>query len=413
MKFAIRMLALAGWAMASGALASGALVLAGAPAKVEAKTIKVGVVLTYSGGAAQFGDQIQKGMDLYAKLHGDQLGGHEIELIKRDSKRPGGDIAKRAVQELITRDKIDILTGLVFSPNAMAIAPLVNESKTPVVIMNAGTAFITTMSPYFARVSFTMWQSGFVMGEYAAKTLGYKTAAAGFTDYPPGKDSVAAFKMGFEGAGGKVVAAIPMGGPRTVPDFTPFFQQVKDKKVDAFYVFVPAGNHATAVVKTYAALDMKGAGTALIGPGDITQDTQLQGMGDSAVGLITVHHYAADLPNPANQAFVKAWKAAYGADTTPDFMAVQGYDGMAAIYEVIRKLDGEITGDKAMAVLRGWTFDSPRGPIMVDARTRDIVHNEYVHEVVKQGGRLVQVIRETVPQVKDQCKELGIGKCKQ
>lgn len=395
------------------ALIGAALVVAGAPGLAAAKTVKVGVVLTYSGGAAQFGDQIQKGMDLYAKLHADQLGGHRIELIKRDSKRPGGDIAKRAVQELITRDKVDILTGFVFSPNAMAIAPLVSESKTPVVIMNAGTAFITTMSPYLARVSFTMWQSGFVMGEYAAKTLGYKTAAAGFTDYPPGKDSVAAFTMGFEAAGGKVVAAIPMGGPRTVPDFTPFFQQVKDKKVDAFYVFVPAGNHAAAAVNTYTALGMKAAGTALIGPGDIAPDTQLQGMGEGAVGLVTVLHYAADDPNPTNQAFVKAWKAEYGADTTPDFMGVQGYDGMAAIYAVIAELDGEITGDAAMAVLRGWQFDSPRGPIMIDPETRDIIHNEYVHEVVSQGGRLVKVVRETVLQVKDQCKELGIGKCKQ
>ncbi len=398
--------------LVKGMIALGAAaMLSAVPA--HAKTVKVGVVLTYSGGAAQFGDQIQKGMDLYAKLHADKLGGHKIELIKRDSKRPGGDIAKRAVQELITRDKVDILAGFVFSPNAMSIAPLVNESKTPVIIMNAGTAFITTMSPYFARVSFTMWQSGYVMGEYAAKTLGFKTAAAGFTDYPPGTDSVQAFTMGFEAAGGKVLASIPMGGPREVPDFTPFFQQVKDKKPDAFYVFVPAGNHAAAAVKTYTALGMKEAGTALIGPGDITPDTQLQGMGDGAVGLITVLHYAADNPNPENQAFVKAWKEAYGQDTTPDFMGVQGYDGMAAIYEVVTRLDGDITGDKAIEVLKGWKFNSPRGPIMIDPVTRDIIHNEYVHEVVKKDGRLVKVIRETIPQVKDQCKELGIGRCKQ
>ena len=158
---------------------------------------------------------------------------------------------------------------------------------------------------------------------------------------------------------------------------------------------------------------LKGAGTALIGPGDIVPDTQLQGMGDGAVGMITVLHYSADDPSAENQAFVKAWKEAYGANTTPDFMGVQGYDGMAAIFEVITKLDGDITGDKAMAVLKGWTFDSPRGPIMIDAETREIVHDEYVHEIVKRDGRLVKVVVETIPQVKDQCKELGIGKCKQ
>ncbi len=389
-------------------LAAASLVMAGA---AQAKTVKVGVVLTYSGGAAQFGDQIQKGMDLYMSLHAGQLGGHEIELIKRDSKNPGGDVAKQAVQELIVSEQVDLLTGFVFSPNAMSIAPLITESQTPAIIMNAGTAFITTMSPYMARVSFTMWQSGYVMGDYAARKLGYKTAVVGFTDYPPGKDSVAAFTMGFEAAGGEVVNSIPMGGPGAVPDFTPFFQNVKDSSPDAFYIFVPAGNHAAAVVKTYDSLGMADAGTALIGPGDINPDTQLQGMGDRAVGLVTVLHYSADDPSPANQAFVKAWKAAYGADTTPDFMGVQGYDGMAAIFEVITKLDGNITGDAAMEVLKGWGYDSPRGPIMIDPDTRDIIHNEYVHEVVMQNGRLVKLVRETILQVKDQCKELGIGRC--
>ena len=378
----------------------------------HAATVKVGVVLPYTGGGAGFAKQIERGFKLYLKLNKDKLGGHEIEFITRDSKRPGGDISKVAVQELLTREKVDILTGFVYSPNVMSVAPLVNAAKVPLVIMNAGTSWIPSMSPYYARVSFTMWQSGFHMGKYAAEKLGFKTAATGFTNYPPGKDSAAAFKRGFEDAGGQVVDVIPMGGPRDVPDFVPFFQRVKDKKPDAMYVFVPAGSHATAVVKTYNSLGMRGAGIALIGPGDIVQDTQLQGMGDGAVGLITVLHYAADDPRPENQAFVKAWKEAYGEDSTPDFMAEQGYDGMAAIVDVIAKLDGNITGEKAMEVLRGWKFNAPRGPIMIDPETRDIVHNEYVHVIVKRGGRLVKVIRETIPQVKDPCKELMVGKCK-
>ncbi len=378
----------------------------------QAATVKVGVVLPYTGGGAGFAKQIERGFKLYLKLNKDKLGGHEIEFITRDSKRPGGDISKLAVQELLTREKVDILTGFVYSPNVMSVAPLVNAAKVPLVIMNAGTSWIPSMSPYYARVSFTMWQSGFHMGKYAAEKLGFKTAVAGFTNYPPGKDSVAAFKRGFEDSGGQVVDMIPMGGPRDVPDFVPFFQRVKDKKPDALYVFVPAGSHATAVVKTYNSLGMRGAGIALIGPGDIVQDTQLQSMGDGAVGLITVLHYAADDPSPENQAFVKAWKEAYGEDSTPDFMGEQGYDGMAAIVDVIAKLDGNITGEKAMEVLRGWKFNSPRGPIMIDPETRDIVHNEYVHVIVKRGGRLVKVIRETIPQVKDPCKELMVGKCK-
>ncbi|MDH3690465.1 MAG: ABC transporter substrate-binding protein [Gammaproteobacteria bacterium] len=388
-------------------------VLLALPGLAAAETVKIGVVLTYSGGAAQFGQQIDRGMNLYIKQHGDELGDHQIELIKRDSKRPGGDIAKTAVQELITREKVDILTGFVFSPNAIASAPLVTQGKVPMIIMNAGTAWIPNLSPYIARVSFTMWQSGYPMGTYAMEKLGCESSASGYTDYPPGKDSVAAFKTGFEAAGGKLIDEIPMGGPREVPDFTPFFQRVKDAKPDCFYVFVPAGNHASAVVKTFADLGMAEAGIRLIGPGDITQDTKLQGMGDNAVGIVTMHHYSAEYDTPENKAFVDAWKAEYGADTTPDFMGVAGWDGMAAIFHVIKTLDGKIDAEGAMDALKGWTFDSPRGPIMIDPDTRDIVHDVNVHEIVKVGDRLTINVLGTIPQVKDPCKALKIGKCGQ
>ncbi len=377
-----------------------------------AEEVKIGVVLTYSGGAASFGEQIDRGMNLYLKQHPEAFGGHTVKLIKRDSKRPGGDIAKNAVQELITRERVDILAGFVFSPNAMASAPLATQGKVPMIVMNAGTAWIPSLSPYIARVSFTMWHSGYPMGKYAHDKLGCGTAAVGYTDYPPGKDSLNAFKTGLEEAGGQLVDAVPMGGPREVPDFTPFFQRVKDKGPNCFYVFVPAGNHAAAVVKTYAALGMRDAGIRLIGPGDITQDTKLQGMGDAALDLITMHHYAADYDNPQNQAFVKAWKAEYGADSTTDFMAVQGWDGMAAIAHAIKAQNGDISAEGTIKALAGWTFDSPRGRIMIDADTRDIVHDANVHKIVKQDGRLAIQVIDTVPQVKDPCKALKIGKCK-
>ena len=239
-----------------------------------------------------------------------------------------------------------------------------------------------------------MWHAGYAMGEAAAKTLKAKTAVVGYTDFPPGKDSLAAFKRGFEANGGKVIDEIPMGGPGAVPDFTPFFQRAKDKKPDVFFVFVPAGDHArAAVVKTYGALGMREAGIKLIGPGDITQDTKLQAMGDAAVGLITMHHYNADLDNPENKRFVAAWKKEYGADSTPDFMAVGGYDGMAAIVHAVQATKGKMDGDEAVKSLLGWKFDSPRGPIMIDPETRDIVMNEYLDEVVKgSDGKLHQKV---------------------
>jgi branched-chain amino acid transport system substrate-binding protein len=382
-----------------------------APATLSAREIKVGVILPYSGVSALFAQQIDRGMMLYYDEHKGELGANKLTLIKRDSKGPNADTAKVLAQELITREHVAMLAGFVYSPNAMAIAPLINEAKIPAIIMNAGTAHITTMSPYYARVSFTMWQSGYTMGKYAAEKLGYKTAAVGYTDYPPGKDSLAAFKVGFEGAGGKVVDAIPMGSPAQVPDFTPFFQRVKNEKPNAFFVFVPAGSHAAAVAKTYTDLGMKAAGIALIGPGDITQDTELARMPKETVGIVTSQHYAADLDNATNIKFVAAWKKAYGADTTPDFPGEAGYDGMAAIFHVIKATKGNVTTDKAMAALKGWKFQAPRGPIEIDPATRDIVMNEYISEVVVKDGRLGIKTLDTVPGVKDPCKALKVGPC--
>lgn len=388
-----------------------AATLAAFAAGALAQTVKIGVVLTYTGVGAEFAQQIDRGMQMFMKLNPDAFGPHKIEIVKRDAKNPGGADAKTAVQELIAQDKVDVITGVIYSSNAIAIEPLVTAAKKPFLIMNAGTAWITNLSPVITRVSFSMWHSGFAMGEVAAKTMKAKTAVVGYTDYPPGKDSLIAFKTAFEAAGGKVIDDIPMGGPGQVPDFTPFFQRAKDKKPDVFFVFVPAGNHAVGVMKTYHALGMKQAGIKLIGQGDITQDTKLQSMGDESVGLITVHHYNADLDNPVNKRLVAAWKKEWGPESTPDFMAVQGYDGMAAIAHAVRANKGKIDADSFVNSLRGWKFDSPRGPIMIDPRTRDIVMNEYVSEIVKSGGRLMQKNIGIVNAVKDMCKELKVDRC--
>ncbi|MDH4095195.1 MAG: ABC transporter substrate-binding protein [Betaproteobacteria bacterium] len=400
---------MSGWRLRVLAVAA-ALAAGGA----QAQTVKVGVVLPFTGVGAEFGQQVDRGMQMFLKLNPGAFAPYKVELVKRDSKNPSGAEAKTAVQELIAQEKVDILAGFIYSPDAIASAPLATAAKKPMIVMNAGTAWITNLSPMISRVSFSMWHSGYAMGEAAAKTLQAKTAVVGYSDFPPGKDSLDAFRRGFESSGGKVVDAIPMGGPGQVPDFTPFFQRAKDRKPDVFYVFVPSGDHAVAVTKAYAALGMRQAGIKLIGPGDLTPDHKLQAMGDDAVGLITAHHYNADLDNPANKRFVAAWKQEYGAGATPDFMGAQGYDGMAAIVHVVRTLQGRIDPDKAQAALKGWKYaDSPRGPIMIDAATRDIVMNEYLSELVKVGGRLVQKNIGVIPAVKDMCKELKEGKCAQ
>ena len=284
---------------------------------------------------------------------------------------------------MITREKVELVTGVIFSPNAMSVAPLATAAKVPFVVMNAGTSWITTLSPYIARVSFTMWQAGFIMGEHAAKVMGCKTAVSGYTNYPPGKDSVAAFKRGFEGAGGKVVESLPMGGPRSAPDFTPFFQRVKDKKPNCFYVFVPGGNHAAAASKTYVALGMSQG------------RHQTDRSGRCHPRLCSCRALAPPSPAPSwrstttptcqtrpTKAFVKAFKAEYGPKAITDFVSVGGYDGMAAIFHAIKSAKGKrLTAKGTIASLRGWKHNSPRGPIMVDPVTRDIVQNIYVSQV--------------------------------
>ena len=393
---------------AAAALAATALTCAAA----SAQEVKVGVVLPFTGVGAELAEQMDHGMELYLKLHADQVKPYTIKLIKRDSKAPDGAGAKIAVQELLTQDKVDAIAGFSYSPDAIASAPVISAGKKLAVITNAGTSFITNLSPDFVRTSFTMWHSGYSLGVAAAKTLHAKTAVVAYSDYPPGKDSLDAFKNAFEANGGKVIDAIPAGGPGAVPDFTPFFQRAKDEKPDVLFVFVPAGDHASAVVKTYGALGMRAAGIKLIGPGDIVQDTKLQAMGDAAVGLITMHHYNADLDNPQNKRFVAAWKKEYGANSTTDFFAVGAYDGMAAIVHAVQATKGKMDGDAAVKSLLGWKFDSPQGPIMIDPETRDIVMNEYLDEVVKgPDGKLHEKVISQIDQVKDQCKALAIGPC--
>jgi len=379
----------------------------------HAETIKVGVVLPYSGVNADLGNQIDKAFDLYVKLHAKDLGDNKIQLIKRDEGPPSGANARTDVTELITNDKVKLLAGFVFSPSAIAAAPLATQAKMPMLIANAGTAWITTLSPYIVRFSFSMWDPAYPMGTYAQKDLDCKTAAIGYTDFPPGQDSALAFKTAFEKAGGKVIDQIRMGSPAQVPDFTPFFQRVKDEHPGCFYVFVPSGAHAAGVVKTYGDLNMRAAGIRLIGPMDLIPDYELAHMSDKAVGLIVTSSYSDDLDNAANKAFVKEWHDAYGPDSYPDFMSAAGWDTMAGIFHVINTLHGNLDdGAKVIDTLKGWKHDGPRGPIEIDPKTRDVIQNEYVEQVIKKpDGKLGVKILKTFPQVRDECKILKLGRC--
>ena len=379
----------------------------------RAENVKIGVVLPFSGANADLGHQIDEAFDLYVKLHATDIAPNTVELVKRDEGPPTGAAAKTAATELITHDKVNLLAGFVFSPSAIALAPVVTQAKVPMIIANAGTAWITKLSPYIVRLSFSMWHHAYPMGAYAFNKVGCKSAALAYTDFPPGKDSTQAFKTGFEKVGGKIVDSIPMGSPVQVPDFTPFFQKIKDEKPDCMYVFIPSGAHAAGVMKAYGELGMRKGGVKLIGPMDLIPDNKLQDMGDAAIGTIVMGNYAVDLDNPDNKAFNKAWHEAYGKDSFPDFMSAAGWDTMHAIFDAIKKVNGKVEdGAKVVDAMKGWSADGPRGRISIDPETRDIVQDENAMEVIrKPDGKLGIKVLVTTKAVKDECKIEKIGRC--
>ncbi|HTQ07083.1 MAG TPA: ABC transporter substrate-binding protein [Polyangiaceae bacterium] len=359
--------------------------------------VKIGVLASFSGPFADYGKNIEAGMRTYLKLHGDTYGGRKVELVVRDTTGPAPDVAKRLAQELLTRDKVDFLAGFGFTPNAMAVAPLATEAKKPMIVMNAASSVVTTKSPYIARFSFTLPQVTAPLAGWAAKN-GIKKVYSLVADYAPGIDAETTFKKAFTAAGGQVIDAVRV--PLKNPDYAPFLQRVKDSKPEAVFIFLPAGEPGIAFMKAFNERGLAKAGIKLIGTGDLTDDSVLMAMGDSTLGVITTHHYSAAHDSPENKEFVKAFGEVSGG-RRPNFMAVGGYDGMAAIAETLNTLHGAVDGDAAMRVLENLKLTSPRGPISIDPATRDIVQTVYLRHVEKVGNELFNVESERFENVKD------------
>ena len=380
-----------------GALATLALAAAGA---VQAQTpIKIGVLVPLSGPQAEYGAQITAGMKVYMKEAGDVVAGRKIQLVTRDSgSPPSPDVAKRLATELVTREKVEVLAGFGFTPDALSVAAIATEAKVPMVVMNAATSVITTRSPYIIRASMTLPQVTAPVAQWALKN-GIKKVFSLVSDYGPGIDAEGQFKKTFTAGGGEIIgdARVPLNNP----EFAPFTQRIKDARPDAVFLFLPSGEQPTAFFKSFVERGLAQAGIKLIGTGDATDDTVLNGMGDSAIGLITTHHYSAMHDSAKNKAYVKNYADVNGNAMRPNFMSVGGYDGMAVIYEMIKKGGGKIEGLKSVDAVKGLKLDSPRGPIMIDPDTRDIVQNVYVRRVQKVGNELYNVEFDKFENVKD------------
>lgn len=389
------------------ALVLAAIACACLPASAQT-VVKVGLIGSYTGFVAQASDEAQKAIDLYIKEHEKDLPPDvKIEILRRDDTA-NPEVGKRLAQELITREHVQLLTGVVLSPVAAAIAPLTAEAKVPLLIsMAAGGSAIPRISPYVARVSFTLWQQGYPIGKWAAEQ-GWKTGYSAVSDFIPGHDSEASFAKGFTDGGGTIVGAVRM--PPQNPDFVPFMQRIRDAKPDVAFLWIPS-TQATALMKAIRDLQLIEAGIHLTSAQDLLPDEQLPAIGDIALGLITSGMYSTAAERPANLAFLAAWRRAYGDAVIPNFISVNAWDGMAAIFDLVKATKGKFTADEAMSFFKGWKNpDSPRGPIMIDPETRDIVQNVYIRRLEKVEGKLANIEIATMPVVKDPWKEFNPAK---
>ncbi|MBQ0945726.1 ABC transporter substrate-binding protein [Ideonella sp. 4Y16] len=375
------------------ALACATALAAPLSAHAQADTVKIGVILPMTGQSASTGKQIAAAIQLFQAQNGKKAGGKTVEVLIKDDAGVA-DNTRRLAQELVVNDKVVALAGFGLTPLALATAPIATQSKTPMVVMAAATSAITEASPYITRTSFTLPQAAVAMGDWAPKN-GIKKVVTLVTDYGPGNDAEKYFSDRILLNSGQVLEKLRT--PLRSPDFAPVLQKVRDAKPDALFVFLPSGQGAQ-FMKQFGERGLDKAGIKLIGTGDITDDDQLNDMGDVALGVVTTQHYSAAHPSPMNKKFVADFQAMH--KFRPNFMAVGGWDGMRLLYNGLNASKGA-GNDALMAALKGQVFESPRGQILIDAQTREIVQDIYTRRVEKKDGQLWNVEFDVQKSVKD------------
>jgi branched-chain amino acid transport system substrate-binding protein len=355
------------------------------------ETVKIGIVIPMTGTSAAVGREISDAAKLYVAQHGNTVAGKKIDLIIKDDQSVP-DNAKRLAQELIVNDKVNLL-GAGLTPSAMSMAPIATEGKVP------GTSVVTDRSPYYVRTSFTLGQQSGIMADWATKN-GSKKAVSILSDWAPGAEAGKVFEANFTKGGGQVLETLKV--PLANPDFSPFLQRAKDLQPDTLFVFVPAGQAGT-FARQFSERGLDKSGIKLIGPGDIVDDDDLPTTGDALIGVVTAGMYSAAHPSQLNKDYVAAYKKATGHRA--NFISVGGYDGMNVIYRALQATNGKTDADTVVGVMKGMQWESPRGPISIDPRTRDIVQNVYIRKVQKVNGEPWAIEFETFPAVKDPLKE--------
>jgi len=372
--------------------------LATAPAGAQ-DTIKIGLILPYSGQFADTGNQLDNAIKLYVKQHGDTVAGKKLEFIRKDVGGIAPDTAKRLAQELVVRDKVDILAGFVLTPNALAAGDISEQAKKFMVVMNAATSIITTKSQYMIRTSLTTPQLNDSLGHWAYKN-GVRKVYTMASDFGPGIDAEGAFTRAFKEAGGEIIGSVKM--PVANPDFSAFVQRAKDLNPESIYIWVPGGAQPAALGKTLAERGIDPKKVKVLAQGELTEDQALKSMGEAALGIITAFHYDPTHDSALNKKFVKDYNEAYGRN--PDIFSIGGWDGIHAIYEALKKTGGKTDGETLVAAAKGMAWESPRGPISIDPDTRDIIQTVYIRRVEKVGDKIQNVEFDKIENVKDPVK---------
>jgi len=362
-------------------------------------TVKIGLILPYSGQFADTATQMDNGIKLYMKKYGDTVAGKKIEIIRKDTGGPSPDVAKRLAQELVVRDGVDILAGFVLTPNALAVSDVSDQAKKFMVIMNAATSIITTKSPYSVRTSVTLPQVTETFGAWAYKN-GVRKVYTMVSDYGPGHDAEGGFHRAFKAAGGEIIGSVRM--PVANPDFSAFVQRAKDLNPESIFIFVPGGAQPAALGKALAERGIDAKKIKVLGTGEVTDLTAIPNMGDAALDIITAWHYDYNHDSALNKAFVRDFAA--DNKVNPNFFAIGGYDGMHLIYEALKKTGGKTDAESLVNAAKGMAWESPRGPVSIDPETRDIIQTIYIRRVEKVGGNLVNVEFDKVENVKDPVK---------
>ena len=371
-----------------------------AATSIHAQTIKVGIILPYTGQFADGATQLDNAIKLYVKQNGETVAGRKLEFIRKDSGGIAPDVAKRLAQELVVRDQVDILTGFALTPNTLAAGDVSAEAKKFMVVMNAATSIITTKSEYMVRTSLTTPQVNESLGTWAATKGGVKKVYTMVSDFGPGHDGEQGFINGFKAAGGEIIGSVRF--PVANPDFAAFVQRAKDQNPEAIYIWVPGGAQPAAIGKALAERGIDARKTRVMGQLELTDESARKAMGDASLGIITAAHYDPEHKSARNQAFVKAYVGEY--KRTPNFFSMGGYDGMHLIYEVLKKTGGNTDGATLVGAAKGMAWESPRGPVTIDPETRDIIQTVYIQRVEKVGGELQNVEIFQVEKVKDPVK---------